>query len=332
MSVHTRWAWRLSLGLALALTALAAQAQFEEAIQQVKDAIVTVATPDGNGAGCVVNSEGYVLTNQHVVGQATEISVKLRSGEKLAATVTKTEPEHDLCLLKVERQHLPAVQFTSSAKLKQGADVAAVGAPLGLENTLTKGVISSTARDVDGKRYIQIDAALNPGNSGGPVINAEGFVVGVATKVAKEAQGIGLAVPSDDVTAFLDGAGVSYAVALSQSPAASGTEPPAAETAPAAPATTPPAALTPGVPPEPAEAGPPLWLLLILTATVALIVALLTAAVVASRIVRQPGLTAPAPQQPTYQPPLAAQPSPPQAALQSPPAPEDLSDIDIELR
>lgn len=338
MLTHPRRCWCPGLALFLALAAPPALAQFEQAIQQVRDAIVTVETPDGTGAGFVVNSDGYVLTNQHVVGKATDISVKLRSGEKLKATVARTGEDTDLCLLKVERKHLPAVQFAPSAQLKQGADVAAVGAPLGLENTLTKGVLSSTAREVDGKRYIQIDAALNPGNSGGPVINADGCVVGVATSVAKEAQGIGLAIPSDDVTAFLDAAGVSYALALSQdtepAPSTPPTESPSPESA-AAPSSAPVPQATPLAPPAPAPAaGPAWWLLLILSATVALVVALVTAAVVATRVVQQPVLTAPAP----HTAPGAPAPAPSEARATVPassqvqtPA-EDLSDIDIELK
>lgn len=338
MPTHRPKRWVPSLAVFFVFGALPAQAQFEQAIQQVRDAIVTVETPDGAGAGFVVNSEGYVLTNQHVVGKATEISVKLRSGETLAATVVRAGEGSDLCLLQVERQHLPAVQFASSAQLKQGADVAAVGAPLGLENTLTKGVLSSTDREVNGKHYIQIDAALNPGNSGGPVINAEGNVVGVATSVAKEAQGIGLAIPSDDVMAFLDAAGVSYALTLSpvkeSAPSPPPTEPAPSAESPAPPASTPEA--TPLTPPEPAPTtGPALWLLLILSATVALVVAVVTAAIVATRVVRQPALTAPAPHAAPYVAPATAPrdaTATAPTATAPPTAGEDLSDIDIELK
>ena len=339
------WGIVLAAGLGLVTTA-AAHAEFATAIQQVRDAIVTVIVPEGNGAGLIVNSDGYVLTNQHVVGQAQSISVKLRSGEKLPAKAVKSGGERDLCLLKVERQHLPAMQFASSGKLKQGADVAAVGAPLGLENTLTKGVVSSTSREIEGKAYLQIDAALNPGNSGGPVINADGQVIGVATKVAKEAQGIGLAVPSDDVMAFLDSAGVSYAVALGQAPekatgeGAAGAaqtatgEPAATEKAP--PTAPPPVPATPTLPEAPPAPSTPPWLLLVLSAAVSLVVALITAAVVASRLVRRPEFMAPAQQpvfyqQPAQMPVAGAYPQQ-QVPVRPAPPPEDLSDVDIELK
>lgn len=324
-----------------------AQSEFADAAHQIKGAVVTVVAGDRVGTGFIVNPDGYVVTNQHVVRDTPKVSVKLSSGEALAAQVTTTSQAHDLALLKADRNHLPTVQFGSSAKLEQGEDVAAIGAPLGLENSLTKGVVSSPNRKIDGRTFVQIDAALNPGNSGGPVIDANGLVIGVATEVAKKAQGVGLAVPSDEVMAFLDKAGVSYQAALGAAPpsetaAAAGqaeTKGGAAPTPSPAPE-SPAATATPPPPPPPAT--PPAaapWLMLVLAAVIALVVSLVTSLLVASRLATgrppaaipyvaapppppAPGQAAPAP--PAPQPP-AAQPPAPRPA-------EDLSDIDIELK
>lgn len=320
-------------------------AQFAEALKQVRDTVVTVSAGEREGAGFVVNSAGHVLTNQHVVKDAKSIQVKLRTGEVLSATVVESSAERDLCVLKVERDHLPAVQFASSAKVKQGEDVAAVGAPLGLENTVTKGIISSTSREINGKQFLQIDAALNPGNSGGPVINADGFVVGVATKVAKEAQNVGFVVPSDEVTAFLDTAKVPYQSALGAAPEGKPAETsPAADQAPEGeggagsmggetPAPPPTGAPLPAPPTAPA--GLPDWLVFVLAGVIALVVSLIVSAIVAGKVARRPDLMAPAgPAQPyaaPYQAP-AGFPAPQAPARPAQPPQEDLSDIDIELR
>lgn len=328
----------LSLALLVALTA--AQAQFAEAIKQVRDAVVTVSAGDREGAGFVINPSGYVLTNNHVVAGAKSVEVKLRNEDVLKATVVQSSKDRDLCVLKVTREHLPAAQFLSSANLKQGDDVAAVGAPLGLESTVTKGIVSSTSRDINGKHFLQIDAALNPGNSGGPVINADGCVVGVATKVAKEAQNVGFAVPSDDVMAFLDQAKVSYQAALGSGAKPEGegqSESEAAAPAEAGPEAAPPPAVAAPAEPTAPYAPVPWWVLLVAAAFVALIVALLTASAVAGKVARQ-GMTPQVGQPIVYNqsyvgPPMAAPRGVPPAAQPAPaPRQEDLSDIDIELK
>lgn len=307
-----------------------AWADFPEAASKIRDAVITVAVENRSGSGFIVNPDGSALTNKHVVGDANSVTVKLRNGDQLTAQVVKCATPQDICLLKLERQHLPAVQFASSAKLKQGQAVAALGSPLGLSGSLTKGTVSAVDRDVDGQKFIQLDAALNQGNSGGPVINADGLVVGMATKAAKEAQNVGFAIPSDDIMAFLTTSNIPFQAGLGEAPKGSEkTEPePAAPIEGAAPAAPAPA-------PMPAEPPSPLsrpWALLVAAAVVAFIVALITALVVASRKAI-PVPQAPPPVQYTY-----AQPAPPPGAVRpaAPPpvAPqaEDLSDVDIELR
>ena len=322
----------LALMLALLLgRAASAQAQFAEAAKKIKDAVVTVVVDDRNGAGFIVNPDGYVLTAKHVLGDKQSVSVKLRGGDTLPAEVVKSSDERDLCLLKVDRQHLPAVQFASSAKLKQGDDVAAVGAPLGLENTLTKGVVSATSREIEGKKFIQIDAALNQGNSGGPIINSEGLVVGVATRAAKNAAKIGFAVPSDEVMSFLDEQTVSYAAAPGEAPATPSKKPKEERAKPEATEERPASSSPPPPPPPPPQPLVPPWLTLLLSAVIAFVVALVTAAVVAARTVAKPSVPT-APYTQPVPPGQYAPPSQPVAPAPAPPPQEDLSDIDIELK
>ena len=323
------------LTLALLLVCCAsAWAQFTEAAGKIRDAVVTVAVQNRTGTGFIVNSDGSMLTNKHVVGEAKSVTVKLRNGDQVTAQVVKAAEARDVCLLKLDRQHLPAVQFASSAKLKQGQAVAAMGAPFGLEGSLTKGVVSAVNRDIDGQKFIQIDAALNQGNSGGPIINEDGVVVGMATKAAKEAQNVGFAIPSDELMSFLSAANVPYEAALSEATkGGTTTEPektePAPESAgPPAGAPVPPGAPMPAAPPSPLSAP---WVLLVAAAGVAFVVALITALLVAGR------KTTPIIQQPvqyTYAQPLPQQPMVAQPTVRpvAPPPAEDLSDIDIELR
>jgi len=322
--------------LALFAACPSARADFAQAADKIRDAVVTVTLEKRMGAGCIINGEGYILTNKHVVAEAKAATIKLANGDELPAQLVAADSARDLLLLKVDRQHLPTVTFASSAKLKQGAEVAALGAPFGLSDTLTKGIVSSVSRDIDGHKYVQIDAALNQGNSGGPIINEQGQVVGVATLVAKKAENMGFAIPSDDVMAFLNEANVTY-VSLDAPPAAA-VPPPGADGAPGSPAV--PAA--PAAPPAPAPAPPaPLmapWMWLVAAALVAFLVSLVTSLVVAKSVAR--GAAAPVmayapPSHPApgwggAPPPVAQAPAPPPQP--APPVVEDLSDVDIELR
>ena len=325
--------------LAVLLTGSLAHAQFAQAADKVRDAVVTVQVTKEKrrGTGFIISPDGYILTNKHVLNGATEATVKLVNGDELPAKVVQTDDAWDLLVLKIERQHLPTVQFAASGKLKQGDEVAAIGAPFGLSDTLTKGVVSSVAREIEGRKYIQIDAALNQGNSGGPIINDEGQVVGVATKAALKAENVGFAIPSDDAMSFLSKVGLTFTATLdSQPPEAASGGPPAG--GPAAPA-------VPAAPPAP-PAGPlgQPWVLLAAAAVVAFLVALITALAVSKSAVR--GAAAPYMPGPAYQPAPQSYPAPApgwgQAPPQAPPpvappqiaprAQEDLSDIDIELR
>jgi serine protease Do len=161
-------------------------------------------TPNASGAGSglIVDSDGYIVTNNHVIGDATEIEVRFSDKTKLIATVVGKDPDTDLALLKVTAPHpLPSARFGDSAAVKVGQWVLAVGNPFGLDRTVTLGVVSGIGREnMNLSRYenfIQTDASINPGNSGGPLFNLYGEVIGINTAIINFAQGIGFAIPSN---------------------------------------------------------------------------------------------------------------------------------------
>ncbi len=140
----------------------------------------------GTGSGVIITADGYILTNNHVAGDADEIKVKLADGRELKAKRIGTDPETDLALVKVDAQGLPFATLGDSAKLEQGEWVLALGSPFGLEQTMTAGIVSATSRDLHAgpyDNYIQTDASINPGNSGGPLVNMSGEVVGINTMI-----------------------------------------------------------------------------------------------------------------------------------------------------
>lgn len=156
----------------------------------------------GSGAGVIMNPDGHIITNNHVVGDSTEIEVRLSDKTKLIAQVVGKDPDTDLAVLKVTTDHpLPSARFGDSTTVRVGQWVLAVGNPFGLERTVTLGVVSGIGREnVNLSRYenfIQTDASINPGNSGGPLFNLRGEVIGINTAIINFAQGIGFAIPSN---------------------------------------------------------------------------------------------------------------------------------------
>ncbi|GMV40197.1 MAG: putative periplasmic serine endoprotease DegP-like protein [Myxococcales bacterium] len=151
------------------------------------------------GSGFLLSADGFVVTNSHVVDEASEIKVKLSSGEELPATLVGTDPATDIALLKVDaRRPLPHVLVGDSDALRVGDQVVAIGNPFGLQHTVTSGIVSAKARVIGAGPYddfIQTDASINPGNSGGPLFDLRGSVVGVNTAIIRHASGIGFAVP-----------------------------------------------------------------------------------------------------------------------------------------
>ena len=156
----------------------------------------------GSGSGLIVDREGHIVTNNHVIGDATEVEVRFSDKTKLIAHVIGKDPDTDLAVLKVTTDRpLPSARFGDSAGVKVGQWVLAVGNPFGLDRTVTLGVVSGIGREnINLSRYenfIQTDASINPGNSGGPLFNLRGEVIGINTAIINFAQGIGFAIPSN---------------------------------------------------------------------------------------------------------------------------------------
>ena len=156
----------------------------------------------GSGSGLIVDSTGYIVTNNHVIGDAAEVEVRFSDKTRLVAQVVGKDPDTDLALLKVTTDRpLPSARFGDSATVKVGQWVLAVGNPFGLDRTVTLGVVSGIGREnINLSRYenfIQTDASINPGNSGGPLLNLHGEVIGINTAIINFAQGIGFAIPSN---------------------------------------------------------------------------------------------------------------------------------------
>ncbi len=155
------------------------------------------------GSGFIINPTGHIVTNNHVVENATEIMVKLSDGRELTAKVVGRDPKTDLALLKVEATGLPTIALGDSAELKVGEPVMAIGNPFGLEQTVTTGIVSATGRVIGQGPYddfVQTDASINPGNSGGPLINSRGQAVGINAAIFSQSGGsvgIGFAIPSN---------------------------------------------------------------------------------------------------------------------------------------
>lgn len=156
----------------------------------------------GTGSGFILSRDGQILTNSHVVAGTKEVTVTLKDGRTFEGKVLGTDSLTDVAVIKIEANDLPTVQQGNSDNLQVGEWAIAIGNPLGLDNTVTTGIISATKRlssqvGVGDKRieFIQTDAAINPGNSGGPLLNSDGQVIGMNTAIIQNAQGIGFAIP-----------------------------------------------------------------------------------------------------------------------------------------
>lgn len=165
----------------------------------------------GTGSGFIISDDGKILTNAHVVEGATQVTVNLKDGRVLDGKVLGSDPLTDLAVIKIEAQNLPVAMLGNSDDLVIGEWAIAIGNPLGLDNTVTTGIISATGRSssqigVGDKRldFIQTDAAINPGNSGGPLLNAKGEVIGINTAIIKNAQGLGFAIPINRAAEIAD--------------------------------------------------------------------------------------------------------------------------------
>ncbi len=159
--------------------------------------------PRGVGSGFIISADGYILTNNHVVANSNGIFVTMTDGTEHKAKVIGTDPRTDVALIKIEAKNLTPLPIGDSKALKKGQWVLAIGSPFGLDSTVTSGIVSAINRDTgDYLPFIQTDVAVNPGNSGGPLINLAGQVVGVNSQIISQSggfMGISLAIPIDEV-------------------------------------------------------------------------------------------------------------------------------------
>ena len=158
----------------------------------------------GQGSGIIVSPDGFILTNNHVVGGADKVEVQMEDGRQYTAKIIGTDPPSDLAVIKIDAKNLPYLTLGDSDKLEVGDWVLAVGNPFGLSHTLTAGIVSAKGRSGIGlndyENFIQTDAAINPGNSGGPLVNLDGQVVGINTAIFSRSggyMGIGFAIPAN---------------------------------------------------------------------------------------------------------------------------------------
>jgi S1-C subfamily serine protease len=159
----------------------------------------------GTGSGFIFDANGLVMTNRHVINGADRVTVLLKDGRQFQGEVLGEDPLTDVAVVKIAEANLPTVKLGDSRRLTPGDWAIAIGNPLGLDNTVTVGIVSAIGRpaaavgDLDLRiRFVQTDAAINPGNSGGPLLNERGEVIGVNTAIIQGAQGLGFAIPIDD--------------------------------------------------------------------------------------------------------------------------------------
>ncbi|MEV4802113.1 trypsin-like peptidase domain-containing protein [Nonomuraea sp. NPDC049421] len=181
-------------------------AGLSETAARVLPSVVSIETGTSGGSGFVVDGQGHILTNAHVVAGSTQVTVVLADGTRLTARVAGADRGEDLAVLEVDHPgELTPATLGRSSELAVGDQVLAIGSPLGLSGTVTSGIVSALDREVrlgDSRRTaVQTDASINPGNSGGPLVNAQGEVVGVNTAIAASRGGgnigIGFAIPID---------------------------------------------------------------------------------------------------------------------------------------
>jgi serine protease Do len=209
----------LLLGLPVATAAQPCAEPLAVLFERVSPAVVSIQAMKINktrptrrfetvvGSGVIIEKDGHVLTNAHVVDGAASLSVTLDNGTKVSARVVGLDTVLDVALIRVETSSaLPIARLGDSSSVKVGDEIIAIGNPIGLDQTMTRGIVSGLNRTLPGisdEPMIQTDAPINPGNSGGPLVDRCGYVIGINTLISEDAQAIGFAVPSTAARAVL---------------------------------------------------------------------------------------------------------------------------------
>jgi serine protease Do len=202
-------------GIYAASNKILATRTVRDLVNQLGEAVVQVRTPSGLGSGFIINEEGFLMTNFHVIEGETQISVEVyhqTAGELERKSykqirIVAINKFGDMALLKIEDKDAPkfkSVVLGSADALAVGEGVFAVGSPLGLERTVTEGILSTKTRQMAGELYLQTTTQINPGNSGGPLFNLRGEVVGITNMKITFGEGLGFAIPVESVKYFLD--------------------------------------------------------------------------------------------------------------------------------
>lgn len=182
---------------------------FGRQMQPFEERVPRKFESQGTGSGLIVRQDGYILTNNHVIRNATDIKVTLADKRVFSGKIVGRDAFTDLALVKIDALNLPVAKMGSSKTLRPGDWAIAIGSPLGLDHTVTLGIISALGRSLGDLKsnveLIQTDAAINPGNSGGPLLNIKGEVIGINTAVRSDAQNIGFSIPVDVASEVTNG-------------------------------------------------------------------------------------------------------------------------------
>ena len=179
--------------------------EFQEIIENYQPAIIQIASNGSTGTGFYLDQYHLIVTNEHVVGKAAEVTIAGKSFHKMLSSVWYTDKKHDLAFLQPPPgAAFPALPLGQYESLKDGDEIIAIGHPYGLNYTATQGVISKADRVRQGLHFIQIDAAINPGNSGGPLVNIRGEVIGINTFIIRGGDNLGFALPGSYMKTAID--------------------------------------------------------------------------------------------------------------------------------
>jgi len=184
----------------------AVSGDFSKVVEDAVRGVVSVLTDDGQGSGAIYSDDGYIVTNHHVIKTASNIEVLFSDGSRVDAVLIGSNSVNDIALLKVDVGSLYDLDFGNSNDVKIGQKVVALGNPLGLSFTVTEGIVSAKDRIIieGAAGLIQTDVAVNPGNSGGPLLNKEGEVIGIVNAKLAGYEGLGFAIPSNIVVSDID--------------------------------------------------------------------------------------------------------------------------------